>query len=151
MKMQLSTALLSISLIGVCIGWATDRTRWKTELSELSQNRKHREARIYRGASVEARAYGAFDEISGLFSEFDKKHSNQHMVVRIQDVFKNSADIEFANSEVGEHSHSNGLLIAKKMLASMECDSADEFFEIARASLLLRLSLIHISEPTRPY
>ena len=60
------------------------------------------------------------------------------MVVRIPDVFKNSADIEFANSEVGEHSHSNGLLIAKKMLASMECDSADEFFEIARASLLLR-------------
>ena len=67
MKFQLSTLLLSIGLVAVCIGWAINRSDMQRELAELGSDRHERDYRINIGSAT----YGSVSESLDSADDFD--------------------------------------------------------------------------------
>jgi len=130
MKFQLSTLLLSIGLVGVCVGWAINRSGMQRELKELRSDRHERDYRIYVGSAT----FGSVSEVLNSADDFgdldvDPKLLNTKLVQRLIELHEHRDDIEFALSlMVGD---CDVRALSRDALHHLKCDTPEDFYRIA--------------------
>lgn len=144
MKIQLSTLLLLVAFIAVCIVWVTDRQRLTRQLLEQKQTRAQRDEQIYLGSVMMAASSGKFK----LFDRFDFNDVDDQLVhikndpkyqqllaeecvTELLNIYEHQNEIEIVGTMLtGSH---DARLDAREALYLLKCDDTEQFFEIARS------------------
>ena len=142
MKIQLSTLLLLVALIAVCIVWFTDRHRLTRQLMEQDETRAHRDEQIYLGSVMMGASSGKFE----LFDRFDfddvdnqlvhikndpkyQQLLTEECVTELLNIYEHQNEIEFVGTMLtGSH---DARLDAREALCLLECNDTEQFFEVA--------------------
>jgi hypothetical protein len=144
MKLQLSTLLLLVALIAVCIGWFTDRQNLSRQLLKQKQTRAQRDEQIYLGAVMMGASSGKFH----LFDRFDFDDVDEGLVhikndpkyqqvlaeecvTELLNIYEYQNEIEIVGAMIT--GSWDARLDAREALGLLNCEQTEQFFEIAKS------------------